>query len=70
MLFILRDACSDRIAQRFRAFFMGYRTMIARYVAKFSIPQMRLCETKYQGGGSAECQPLFKRIALYGVLQR
>ena len=32
--------------------FMGYRTIIARYVAKWGIAQMRLCETKYQGGVS------------------
>ena len=30
---------------------MGYRTIIARYVAKWGIAQMCLCETKYQGGG-------------------
>ena len=30
--------------------FMGYRTIIARYVAKWGIAQMCLCETKYQGG--------------------
>ena len=29
---------------------MGYRTIIARYVAKWGIAQMCLCETKYQGG--------------------
>ena len=30
--------------------FVGYRTIIARYVAKWGIAQMCLCETKYQGG--------------------
>ena len=30
--------------------FMGYRTIIARCVAKCGIAQMCLCETKYQGG--------------------
>ena len=30
--------------------FVGYRTTIARYVAKRGIAQMCLCETKYQGG--------------------
>ena len=30
--------------------FAGYRTIIARYVAKWGIAQMCLCETKYQGG--------------------
>ena len=32
--------------------FMGYRTIIARYVAKWGIAQIRLCETKYQEGVS------------------
>ena len=32
--------------------FMGYRTMIARYVAKWGVAQMCLCETKCQGGVS------------------
>ena len=31
---------------------MGYRTIVARYVAKWGIAQMFLCETKYQGGVS------------------
>ena len=31
----------------------GYRTIIARYVAKWGIAQMCLCESKYQGGGIA-----------------
>ena len=31
-------------------FFMGYRAIIARYVAEWGIAQMCLCETKYQGG--------------------
>ena len=30
--------------------FVGYRTIIAQYVAKWGIAQMGLCETKYQGG--------------------
>ena len=30
--------------------FMGYRTSLARYVAKWGIAQMCLCEAKYQGG--------------------
>ena len=33
--------------------FVGYRTIIARYVAKWDIAQMCLCETKHQGGGIA-----------------
>ena len=32
--------------------YVGYRTIIARYVAKWGIAQMCLCETKYQGGVS------------------
>ena len=30
---------------------MGYRAIIARYVAKWGIAQMCLCESKCQGGG-------------------
>ena len=33
--------------------FMGYRTIIARYVAKWGIARMCLCKIKYQGGGIA-----------------
>ena len=33
--------------------FMGYRTIIGRYVAKWGIAQMCLCKIKYQGGGIA-----------------
>ena len=32
--------------------FVGHRTIIAEYVAKWGIAQMCLCETKYQGGVS------------------
>ena len=32
--------------------FVGYRTIIARYVAKWCIAEMCLCETKYQRGVS------------------
>ena len=60
ILFISRDTCSDSIAKFFRACFYGYRTNIARYVAKWGIALMCLCETKCQegvsrhaGGGSA-----------------
>ena len=50
MLVISRDTCSDSIAKCFRVCFCGgYRTIIARYVAKWGIAQMCLCETKYQG---------------------
>ena len=37
----------------FMLVFMGYRTAVARYVAKWGIAQMRLCETKKQRGGIA-----------------
>ena len=30
---------------------MGYRSIIARYVARWGIAQMCLCETKHQRGG-------------------
>ena len=32
---------------------MGYRTIIARYVAKWGIAQVGLCETKCRGGGGS-----------------
>ena len=31
---------------------MGYRTIIARYVAKWGIARMCLCKIKYKGGVS------------------
>ena len=44
ILFIARDSCSDSIANVFRACFCGggggYRTIIARYVAKWGIAQI------------------------------
>ena len=36
----------------FALVFVGYRTIIARYVAKWGIAQMCLCKIKYQGGVS------------------
>ena len=53
ILLISRDACSDSIANIFRACFMQYRTFITQYVAKWGIAQKCLCETKYHGGGIA-----------------
>ena len=55
--------------------FVGYRTIIARYVAKWGIAQMCLCETKYQEGGIAPFLGgvltfALKGIARYGVSQR
>ena len=52
ILSISRDTCSDSIAKLFGACFCGYRTIIARYVVKWGIAQMCLCETKCQGGVS------------------
>ena len=51
ILFISRDTCSDSIAKLFRACFHGYRTIIARYVAKWGIAQVCLCKTKVPRGG-------------------
>ena len=52
--FISHDTCSDSIAKScvLVFFFMGYHTIIARYVAKWGIAQMCLCKIKYQGKGS------------------
>ena len=46
ILFLSRDTCSDSIANSFVLVFMGYRTIMARYVAKWGVAQMCLCETK------------------------
>ena len=51
ILFVSRDTCSDSIANSFVLSLMGYRTIIARYVAKWGIAQMGLCEIKYKGRG-------------------
>ena len=41
------------VSQNFFALvFMGYRTNIARYVAKWGIARICLCKIKYQGGVS------------------
>ena len=62
MLLRSRDACSDSIAKLFCAyFFIGYRTIIARYVAKRGIAQMYRCKIRTKGGYRTilgECQPL------------
>ena len=53
--------------------FVGYRTIIARYVAKWGIAEMRLCETSFQGGVSHHFGGVLtslKSIARYGVSQR
>ena len=50
---------------------MGYRTIIARYVAKWGIAQMCLCETKYQGGVSHHLGEVLtspkKYCAIWGI---
>ena len=56
ILSISRDTCIIvAIASQncFVLVFVGYRKIIARYVAKWGITQMCLCETKYQGRGIA-----------------
>ena len=52
ILFISCDACSDSITKLVVLVFMGYRTIIAQYVAKRGVAQMCLCETQHQGGAS------------------
>ena len=51
--------------------FMGYRTIIARYVAKWGIAQMHLCETKYPGGVSHPFRELLTSLkkcrAIWGI---
>ena len=52
---------------------MGYRTSIARHVAKWGIAQMCLCEAKCQRGYRTilgECESPLTSIAQYGVSQR
>ena len=51
--------------------FMGYRTLTARYVAKWGIAHMRPCETSYQGGVSHHSggvlTSLEKYCAIWGI---
>ena len=48
ILVISHDTCSDSLAKLFRACFCeGYRTIIARYVAKW-VSHRCACETKYK----------------------
>ena len=51
--------------------FVGYRTIIARYVARGGIAQMCLCETEYQGGVSHHFGELLgslkKNHAIWGI---
>ena len=50
ILFISRDACRIVSQNSSMLVFVGYRAIIARYVAKWGIAQMCPCKTKYQGG--------------------
>ena len=55
-MFSPSEACSEKACVKQNSFvlvFMGYRTIIARYVAKWGIAQMCLCKTKYPEGGIA-----------------
>ena len=69
ILFISRDTCSDSIAKLSRVLvFVGYRTIIARYVAKWGIAQMCLCETKYQRGVSHHFGELLTSLKKYRAI--
>ena len=73
ILLISRDACSDSIAKLFRACFFfwgggGYRTTIARHVAKWGIAQMCLCETEYQGGVPSHVGDLLTCLKKYRAI--
>ena len=48
--------------------FMGYRTLIARYVAKWGIAQMCLCETKYQEGASHHLGGMLTSLKKYRAI--
>ena len=50
IFFISRDACRDSITRFFGACFVGCRTMIARYVAKWGITQMCQCKLSTKVG--------------------
>ena len=71
ILFISRENAAIVSQNSFVLVFVGYRTIIARYVAKRGIAQMCLCETKYQGGVShhlGEVLPSLKKYrAFWGI---
>ena len=48
--------------------FVGYRAIIARYVAKGRIAQMCLCETKYEGGVSHHSGELLTSLKKYRAI--
>ena len=50
----------------FELVFVAHRTIIARYVAKWGIALVWLCETKYQGGGGIA--PFFRMPQRGGVV--
>ena len=49
--------------------FVGYRTIIARYVAKWGIAQMCLCEIKYQGGVSHKFGGVLSSLKKYHAIR-
>ena len=50
--FSYRAICVAIVSQNsFVLVLMGYRTIIARYIAKWGMAQMCLCQTNYRGGG-------------------
>ena len=70
ILFALRDACSNSITKLFCACFMGYHTIVARYVATWDLAQMCLYETQCQGGVSHHLGWVLtslKNLPRYGV---
>ena len=68
ILFVSHDTCSNSIAKRFRACFCGVSQIIAQYVAKWGIAQMRLCETNYQGGVSHHFGELLTSLKKYRAI--
>ena len=48
--------------------FVGYRIVIARYVAKWGIAQMRLCETKHPAGVSHHLGGVFTSLKMYRAI--
>ena len=69
--FSYRAMLTGTISQKYFVFvFMGYRTFIARQIAKRGIAKMCLCETKHQTGyrtNLGECKLPLENIAQYGV---
>ena len=60
----------DSIAILFVVFvFLGYRTSIARYVSKWGIALICLCNTKHQGGISHPVGGLLGRLRKYRTIE-